>query len=442
MGRLLHAALLVATTAGIAHGKPSRKVKVETQPTGATVYIDDVGNGAACEATPCTIDVPLGSPTLIIQLAKHTPEFMQLDVAKGKGPLNVSVKLKGAFGVIRVNAPKGASVKVNDESKGKVGGAPLEIEVPAEPASVVITFNGKTQTELVEVDPGGNVEVEFSGGGGGTTVADVGNDDDDTDITDDDPDGGENPNEGPSDTGEADETPTPARKEPALEAGLAFDVAFRRFQYSDGSGPFNNSGEVLVGPAVEVWPGRFLGVKPLRGLSLFARVQFAVTHQKVTREAMGTVTDVGASTFWGGLEVSLRQKFVLGGAFGVEISGGFVRDQAQFNADNQTVLDMVPSADYRSLRFGAKLSYVGTVEPYVSGETRLVQSGGTLGTRAASSDASGYRVAGGLRTKLGPIGARAEFSYGTYTWAFSGGTVPPGATDTIMYLSLMGGYDF
>ncbi len=445
MGRLLQAAVLLMGMVGVAGAGPTRKVKVETTPPGATVYIDDVGNGPACDATPCTINAPIGEPSLIIQLEGYEPDLVLVEVPKGKRAIPpVSVKLREAIGTIRiVDAPKGATVKVNDEPKGKVGSGPLEIEVPAVPASVVITYNGKSQTEFVDVSGGKSVDVTYTGAGAAATVAAVGDGGDE--------DGGEGGDEDGGDGGEIPDggevvAPTePTERPPYLEAGLVMDIGFRNFQYTDGTNPFNNSGEVLLGPAVELWPGRMLGVKPLRGLSLFGRFQFAITHQQVTRESMGMVTDVGAATFYGALEVSLRQKWMLG-SLGLEVSTGYIRDQVEFSADNATVLDMVPSADYKSLRIGGRISYVAAIEPFISAENRIVLDGGELASRADKADASGFGVAVGARTKLGPLGARVQFAYAKYSWTFSNttstATPPPGATDTIMWLSFLVGYDY
>jgi hypothetical protein len=317
----------------------------------------------------------------------------------------------------------------------------MEIEVPAEPASVVITYNGKSQTELIDVGGGQSVDVAYKGPNATTSVAAT-EDDDDDDVSgsDDEETGGEI-----KDSAEIPEVTSAPSSPRYLEAGLAMDIGFRRFQYTDGTNPFNNSGEVLLGPAIELWPGRMLGVNALRGLSLFGRFQFAVTHQQVTRESMGIVTDVGAATFYGALEVSLRQKWVFG-SIGLEASAGYIRDQVEFSADNSTVLDMVPSADYKSLRIGGRISYVAAFEPYVAAENRIVLDGGELATRADRADASGYGVSFGVRTKLGPLGARAQFAYSKYSWTFSNTTTaavaPPGASDTIMWLSFLVGYDY
>jgi len=453
MGRLLQVAVLLVTTVGVASAGPKGKVKVETTPPGATVYVDDIENGVACAATPCTIDVAVGEHSVIVRLDKFSPDFKSVTVKAGKKPTAVSFKLSGAFGTIKITAPKGASVKVNDEDKGKVGGSPLEIEVPAEPVSVIITHNGKSQTELVEVLENDTVAVKFKGGsappppsdeddddedddaggttGGGTTVADTNDGDDDIDESD-------TPADGPSDGGDVGTSPAPALPMPFIEAGLAMDIAFRRFKFDSATDPqpFNNGGQVVVGPAVEFWPGRLVGSHFLRGLSFYARVQFGVNAQEVTRTNNGMLENVGAQTLWGALEASVRHKWVFADVLGIEASGGFIRDQAEFNARTQSVLDMVPSADYKSIRIGARLSYVAKFEPYILGENRVVLDGGELATRGDSAKPSGFRVAAGLRTMLGPIAARAEFSYAGYSWTYANnsGSSPPGASDTIMWL--------
>jgi hypothetical protein len=451
MGRLLQAAVLLASAVGVANAGPKGKVKVETTPPGATVYVDDIENGAACAATPCTVDVPVGEHSIIVRLDKYSPDFKSVTVKAGKKPIPLSFKLSGAFGTIKITAPKGASVKVNDEDKGKVGGSPLEVEAPAEPVTVIITYNGKSQTEFVDVPENDTVPVKFKGGaaaaavdntdeeessGGGDIVADI----------DDEDDGGDPdvPTDGPSDGGETGTSPAPALPMPFIEAGLAMDIAFRRFKFDSATDPqpFNNGGQVVLGPAIEFWPGRLVGSHFLRGLSIFARVQFGINAQEVTRDSGGMIIPVGAQTLWGALEASVRHKWVFANVLGVEASGGFIRDQAEFNANSQAILDMVPSADYKSIRIGGRLSYVAKFEPYVLGENRVVLDGGELATRGNNAKASGYRVALGLRTMFGPIAARAEFSYAGYSWTYSSssGSSPPSASDTIMWLGFSLGY--
>jgi hypothetical protein len=195
----------------------------------------------------------------------------------------------------------------------------------------------------------------------------------------------------------------------------------------------------LLGPAIELWPGRLAGAYALRNLSLFARFQFGVNHQKVTKENM----DVGATTFSGAMEVSVRQKWIFGEIVGTELSAGYVRDQVEFNAANDMVLLQVPSADYHSIRVGARVSLAKPIEPYLSIENRIVLSGGNLESRAAGTKESGYALAAGVAGHFGPLAARVEGSLAQYSWDFdvtSG--MPPSATDKLYGVLFVVGYQY
>lgn len=429
MGRLSLACVLVTSMVGLAAAGPTRKVRVETTPPGASVYIDTVENGAVCEATPCTIDAPLGEPTLIIRLDSYEPEFVPVEVKKGKKPIPVSVKLTSSTGTLVIEEPEGAKVKVEGEDRGKV---PLSIEIPAEPVRVQVTLGGKTlHDDFVDIDVGQELVLDVDGSRGVASS----DDDDISDTFDDDSDLD-------SDGGSISAKASGAR--PAyVQAGLAYDLAFRRFSYSGAGDPYTNDFVSLLGPAVELWPGRMLGVDVLRGLSLFARVQFGLASQDVRR--VNNSEEVGASTLWGAIEVSLRHKWVFAERLGVEVSGGFARDQVEFNAVSQSALMEVPSADYRSVRLGARASLVGSIEPFVAAENRFVLSGGNLATRADNAETSGYRLAAGLATKLGPLGARVEGSYTQYTWAFDNlATLPAvqSASDKLFFIAFVLGYQY
>src|SRR5258705_5749395 len=105
MGRLVLAGVLVVAAMGHAFAGPTRKVKVESEPEGAAVYIDDVDNGKACESTPCTIDAPLGTPLIILRKEGFEPEVQELEVPKGKKALQAKYKLKSAQGTVKVDSP-------------------------------------------------------------------------------------------------------------------------------------------------------------------------------------------------------------------------------------------------------------------------------------------------------------------------------------------------
>ncbi|HEY5945387.1 MAG TPA: PEGA domain-containing protein [Kofleriaceae bacterium] len=448
MGRLVLAGALVMAAMGSAHAGPTRKVQIDSEPPGATVYIDDIENGVKCEQTPCTIDVPLGSRLIILRLDRYEAEVAEVDVTRGKRPLQQKFKLKSAIGTIRVDMPKGAAVRVDDEDKGK---APVEVQTAAgEAHHVVVSFNGKPVfDDVVEVATGDEFVVKPKMAAGSTAVADS-----DATVTDDDDNSEGGGGGGSSGGGNAGSTKiTDNNKESStprsayLNAAAAFDVGFRHFTY--GQAMSNNlreeteGGQVMGGPAIEVWPGRMLGVGPLRGLSLFVRLQFPVAGQSVEGgDLMGTV-----KTKWSSYEFSLRQRWVFGG-FGVEASGGYVQDTMTFAATVVGDLDKMPDANYQSVRLGGKLAYMTEqVEPYVSAENRIVLSGGPLGDRFDTAKASGLRGSVGLAMKFGAVAANVAGTLMNYSWQFTYDgqndvAQAKSATDAVKLISLQLGYSY
>lgn len=436
MRRLVLAGTLLGAFSQAADARPTRKVEIETDPPGATVYLEDLSNGAACEETPCTIDAPIGQPTIIIRLDKFEPVIDVLDVPKGRRPLVSKWKLKGALATIVVDSPRGATVQVDGEDKGK---APIRLEVSAEAHQIVVYQAGKKlYDEFVDVSTGEELEVETSAPG--PTVGDAG--DDEVSISDDGEGEGDGGDGEAGITGKADSAPRTA----FLTAGVAMDVGFRSFTYDEPmTGNLRSEtegGQVILGPVVELFPMRLAGSSRLRGLSLYARAQFGVRGQQLTGGMlMGQV-----STFWGSYEISLRHRWNFGG-LGVEASGGYVRDQLRFNADAGEDIELVPDAEYQSIRIGGKVAYnTGGFEPYVAAENRVVLDGGVIATRFDDAKAQGLRATLGALLTLGPILARVEGSLVHYSWAFQsapdGKFQASGATDSVKLISLALAYAY
>ena len=102
------------------------------------------------------------------------------------------------------------------------------------------------------------------------------------------------------------------------------------------------------------------------------------------------------TTFWRSFEVSARQKWTFADSFGVEVGAGYVRDQFEFNGMASDVAQ-VPDTDYKAIRIGGKFSMLlGSVEPYVAAENRIVLNGGDLADRLRSSTTSGLHGALGI----------------------------------------------
>ena len=416
--------------AGVAEAAPTRKVVVETDPPGATVYLNDKEAGPVCAATPCTIEVPVnGEANLIIEETSYAPEFATVDTSKRTSkPIQIKVSLKKAVGTISVESPKGATVAIDDAPSGTV---PAHIEVEAGGHHVVVTANNKAVfDDFVNVDVNEDVPV--------APAASV--------------------STGPSSEGTPGvETPSgpteKSHRRPYVFASAAFDVGFRKFTYNNvmpnkmGINKLreeDEGGQVLAGPLVEIYPTAIANVDALPGLAVVLRYQYGVNAQAVTgNDLIGTVT-----TFWQAIEVGAKYRWVIFDQLAVEAGGGYLRDTYRFNG-TATDISLVPDADYQSIRLGARAAYVaGQLEPYLALESRLVFDGGALAARFPNgASASGLHGALGVAAHFGALGLRLEGSISSYSWTFKSDPtmdeyVATGGDDVIKQISLAVGYAY
>jgi len=432
MGRLALAVIVVGGAAGPAFAGPSRNVHVESEPAGATVYLDEVEKGPVCDTTPCTFSAPLGKHALILRLDKYQPEFLEIDVTKGKRPLDNTVKLKSALGTIVVDSPKGAAVRVDGVDSGK---APTRISVSSsEGHSVVVTLNGKTVfEEFVEVPIGDEYNVKVRVAAAPAATPPTG------ERAEEEEGGGEGSDQPPRE----DKKP----KSQFISAALAVDVGFRNFEYTNPTTtnpPLNPENEVqtIVGPAIEFWPGRLLGIRFLRGLSLFGRAEVSPLGQNVT----GKLITGSVKTSWVSYEGSLRERLTFGD-FGVEASGGYVLDSFTFTGNPDDLMKL-PDATYSSVRLGLKAAYnPGKLEIYIAGENRIVVAGGEIQKRFTRAHADGLRGALGFVYEIKPwLWVRLEGVYMRYAWTFSSEPSDmyqaKGAVDSVKYISALAGIAF
>jgi hypothetical protein len=419
MRALLASALVLLATAGEASAQGTKRdVQVESDPPGADVYLNSKDDGSLCK-TPCTIKAPIGEQILIIEIANHVSLVESLVVPRRGKPPPMKFKLQRAVGTIVVKGPEGARIRVGDADKGK---APAKLEVDAGPHTITLTLNGKqVLQDLVEVEPDQEVVVR------GKEVAAA--------TPEPDPPRTDEPREtGEPGVKQESTPPSGPRRDRIVAVSGLIDVGFRDFTYQnarsdndpntmDELNNENEGGQVIAGPMIEVWPGTLAGVRALRGLALMGRIQFPVNKQPVSdARLLGATT-----TFWQSLEISARQRWTFSKGT-LEVGAGFVRDQHQFNTANKKDLALVPDADYRSIKIGLRGSLLlGTLEPFLAVENRIVLSGGdviedrfTLG-----ASATGLRAALGATRQLGPLQARLEGSLTRYSWTFK-----PDATDT------------
>lgn len=454
MGRVLQlaAAVVVFTTASAYAGGSTQHVLVETEPKGAVVYIDDVEKGPMCQPTPCSFDIAVGKYTLIVQKQNFTPAFENIDVQRRpKKPLVFKYSLDAASATIIVDNPqaKGASIVVDGTAKGKVDGSGnARVEVEPTGHSISVTLNGKTLfEEVVTLDNNQEYAIKISASAfaAKTPPKEVPKQTASTD------EGGGDTTESGSSEGSASASVTttaPAqRRDRYIEGNVVVDVGFRRFEYQNPQmgplAPESEDGQVIAGPAVEVWPMVILDTTHLRGLSVFLKAEFPINHQDVKDSTMNTI----ATTYWSTFEASVRHRWTVADIAGIEVGAGYVRDLLRFNGDAGDVTKL-PDADYQSLRIGARGSLVlGPIEPYISAENRVILDGGVLPKRFSTASGSGIRGALGFAAHGGNFTARLEASAVRYSWQFTNSSTgnfyqADGATDEVLGISFAVGYQY
>jgi hypothetical protein len=412
----------------MAGGKTS-KVTIETDPPGAKVYFNLKEDGEIC-TTPCTVDAPIGETPIIIEAENRKSVIENLVVPrKTVRPMKVAYKLDPAVGALVVEGGAGATIKIDDADQGK---APRRIEdVQAGAHHVVLERNGKKiYDDFVEIETGRDATVT-------PTVAVAA-----------EPAGGDEP------AIAAVEPPAAPRDRsaPSVSVTLAVDAGFRQFSYKGNTTPRDQrddreAGQLLVGPIVELWPTRLLGLGLLRGLALYARFELGVNKQDVSVE--NDAMALRLQTSWRSLEVSVHHRWTIRGAATLEVGGGYTDDRYAFTGDAQD-RRIVPDAAYKTVRIGGRASLlVGSLEPYLTFENRIVLSGGALEDRYANgTSTSGVRGSLGAVKRFGKLDVRVEGTLTLYSWTFrpdaSDMTAPQatGGRDFIQNVMLAVGYSY
>jgi hypothetical protein len=429
------ASLVIGLTGSAAAGDRTSKVTIETDPPGAKVYFNLKEDGEVC-TTPCTIDAPIGETPIIVEAENRRSIIENLVVPrKTARPLRVSYKLKPALGAIVVEGGDGAQILIDEQNQGT---APKRFDdVVAGAHHVVLEKNGaKLFDGFVEVEIDGEATVSPNRTAALAPAREV----DAAAVT------------APR------EPAAPPRSGPMFAIRAATDIGFRQFSFnyrnmSDPASEHNDreAGAVMTGAALELWPATLLQLGMLPGLSLYGRFQLNVNPQRVTMQSpTGPPVATSLSTAWRSLEISLRQRWAIGGVGSFEVGVGYVDDRYGFTSDNQLTgvaeQNTVPDVAYQAVRIGGRGSLmVGALEPYVAAENRLVLSGGALGNRyKLGSSVNGVRGALGVALHLGHFEVRAEGNVSLYSWSFQHDNSDPdhaeSGSDAIEQIGISLGY--
>ncbi len=430
------ALLLLGGTGTAAAAK--RKIQIVSKPAGASVYVGSLEAGEKCK-TPCPVEVDDGDQ-VIIDLAGYRPKSEAIVIGRReRAPYKRSYNLVPSVGTLKIEGPAGADVFVDGKEAGKL---PYEADVTSGTHQVQVKLDGQDlYVDAVDVAEDEERKVTVDGK---KKVATKPPPDDDPELEPDDT------------TPEIRKTAKPSlpRTGSLFSLSAALSVGFRSFEYRNVKpmttrqdlGPESEGGQVLAGAQLEIWPGRLVGVRVLRGFALVGRFQYGLNSQTVIEDQNNAA--LGARTFWTSLEVTARQQFLIADKFVAEVNLGYAGDQHQFEGLDSDIAK-VPDAYYQSLKIGGRVALlVDKLEPYLAAENRIVMSGGPLAKRFDStggSDVSGFRGALGVGVKVGNnITGRVEGSLTRYSWTFAddGTTDTNGAVDSIKQVSITAGYAY
>jgi hypothetical protein len=249
------------------------------------------------------------------------------------------------------------------------------------------------------------------------------------------------------------------RRIPAIAVSVAVDAGFRQFTYKNNKTPLiqrddNEAGQVLVGPIVELWPTTLLGMGVLPGLSLYGRFQLGINNQAVSiMDAPDGAGTTALTTSWRSLEISAHHRWAIRDLATIEVGGGYSDDRYQFKGDavGDVSIKIVPDAAYQAVRIGGRASLLlGSFEPFLTFENRLVLSGGAMTERyTINTSVNGVRGSLGVVKRFGRhFDVRLEGALTLYSWTFQQDTadleapMADGGSDFIQHLALAVGYTY
>ncbi|HTJ46257.1 MAG TPA: PEGA domain-containing protein [Kofleriaceae bacterium] len=408
-------AVAIVASASVAQAKPKRKVRIETDPPGATVYVGDKKAGAKGK-TPLSLDLAPGETTLILELDGYLPHIESVSITPGKGKAGkqaqkFSFALDKAVGTIRMaGLPDGAKVTLDGNEVST-----LDDKVEVEPGAheLVVKVDGQDPfDQWVEVSAGEDkrVEVKF---GASTDTAIV-------------------------EHHEAPEEPGKRASHPWYgTAGVSYEAGWRRFRYDNPQTtnlrPFDANGVGMITFWGELAPWRASsGAHAIWPLSIIAG--FGVGFPVTASDSSGNTAD----TFWRTTEVGLRWRWNVTHEAALDFEGGYARLLYTFRDAQNGLIDTIPDVDYQTVRLGLRaVAKIGKGHAWLAGENRIVMSGGEEENRfsGASAQGLGGRLGTDIPFASGRVVLRVEGNLFRYGWTFTSNTgdmyMADGASDVL-----------
>jgi PEGA domain len=408
--------LAVATSAAARprhhhRARPVRKVRIVSDPPGATVYVGSKKHQRG--HTPLDLSLPVGESTIILELDGYEPHVESVSVKNTRGRAarrrqTFNFALDASVGTIRLHGlPDGATVKVDGTEASTMDD---KVEVQPGAHELVVSAPGEDGVfdQWVEVKAGEEKAVAIKFGAPPVKI---------THHAKKDVHRGKRPWYG--------------------TVGVGYELGWRRFRYdapqTSNAVPFDGNGIGLVNVWGEVHPWRAsAGAKPVWPLSITFGFGLGLP---VTATAMSGAT---ADVFWRTSAVGLRWRWNIAHAFGLDFDAGWARTLYTFRNAMGGLVDSVPDVDYETLRAGIRgVVKAGSARVYAGIENRVVASGGELGNRFRGASAQGLGGRAGLFIPIakGRVVFRVEGNLERFGWSFSPMTGDPyiadGATDML-----------
>ncbi len=122
-------------------------IEVETNPPGATIYVDRKDLGPRGE-TPKSLGLAPGKYKLILVLEGHETSVSQLVEVKAGASAKVSLSMAPKLGTVRVEGAAGAQIRLESEVGKPIAIAPAEFKLPVGTRRLVLTKPGFRTTDV------------------------------------------------------------------------------------------------------------------------------------------------------------------------------------------------------------------------------------------------------------------------------------------------------
>src|SRR5262245_24044214 len=128
-------------------GKSVAVLRVETVPPGATLYVDRKDLGARGEA-PRTLGLSAGRYRVIAELSGYEPAEETVDDLKVGQERKIQLKLVPILGVVVMNGPTGATLRIDDPAGPARCSLPCRLGLPPGRYSAFVVLSGHRTAEI------------------------------------------------------------------------------------------------------------------------------------------------------------------------------------------------------------------------------------------------------------------------------------------------------